>query len=186
MSSGDPKRIARQHAQTSELLGVPFIPAVGRRCDAVEESGEAPPVRSSAASGSKLEALAELRARYERESPLVKTMPGYTNIVFGDGDPDAALMFVGKAPGADEDAQGIPFVGRAGKKLNEMIIAMGLRREDVYIANILKVRPPKNRTPTIEEAQAEGRGVVTVDNKMVENLHVDEARRAVAFAAAIS
>jgi DNA polymerase len=83
-------------------------------------------------------------------------MPGWNNIVFGDGDPGARLMFIGEAPGADEDEQGIPFVGRAGKKLTEMIIAMGYSRETVYIANILKVRPPNNRTPTIDEAAQEG------------------------------
>src|ERR1700746_1760839 len=65
-------------------------------------------------------------------------------VVFGVGNPDAELMFVGEAPGADEDAQGEPFVGRAGQLLNNMIKAMGLRREDVYIANIIKCRPPGN------------------------------------------
>ena len=77
-----------------------------------------------------------------------------TRTVFGEGAPDAALMFVGEGPGADEDATGRPFVGRAGQKLNEMIAAMGLRREQVYIANVVKCRPPGNRTPLPEEAQA--------------------------------
>ena len=70
-----------------------------------------------------------------------------TNIVFGVGDPHARIMFVGEGPGADEDAQGEPFVGRAGQLLNNMIQAMGIRREDVYIGNVVKCRPPKNRTP---------------------------------------
>ena len=74
-----------------------------------------------------------------------------TNIVFGVGSPHAKLMFVGEGPGADEDAQGEPFVGRAGKKLNEMIRAIGLAREDVYIANIVKCRPPGNRDPEPDE-----------------------------------
>ena len=74
-----------------------------------------------------------------------------THIVFGAGNPEAALMFVGEGPGADEDAQGVPFVGRAGQLLNSMIAAMGLRREDVYIANVVKCRPPGNRTPEREE-----------------------------------
>ena len=78
--------------------------------------------------------------------------PGRTTIVFGDGDPAARLMFVGEGPGADEDASGIPFVGKAGQLLNNMIAAMGLRREDVYIANIVKCRPPANRVPEPEEA----------------------------------
>jgi len=73
-------------------------------------------------------------------------------IVFGDGDPNARLLFVGEGPGADEDAQGIPFVGRAGQLLNNMINAMGLRREQVYIANIVKCRPPQNRVPEPDEA----------------------------------
>lgn len=73
-------------------------------------------------------------------------------IVFADGDPHARLMFVGEGPGADEDAQGLPFVGRAGQLLNNMIAAMGLKREEVYIANIVKCRPPGNRTPEPDEA----------------------------------
>src|SRR5271154_1354376 len=68
-------------------------------------------------------------------------------IVFGDGSDKARLVFVGEGPGADEDAQGLPFVGRAGKLLTQMIEAMGLRREDVYICNIVKCRPPQNRAP---------------------------------------
>ena len=75
-----------------------------------------------------------------------------TSIVFADGDANARLMFVGEGPGADEDAQGLPFVGRAGQLLNNMIAAMGLKREQVYIANIVKCRPPGNRTPEPDEA----------------------------------
>jgi uracil-DNA glycosylase family 4 len=78
---------------------------------------------------------------------------GRTNLVFGVGNPRADLMFVGEGPGADEDAQGEPFVGRAGQLLNNMIKAMGLRREDVYIANIVKCRPPGNRTPEPDECE---------------------------------
>ena len=76
---------------------------------------------------------------------------GRKQIVFGVGNPRADIMFVGEAPGADEDIQGEPFVGRAGQLLNNMISAMGIRREDVYIANIIKCRPPGNRTPEREE-----------------------------------
>ena len=78
---------------------------------------------------------------------------GRKQIVFGVGNPRADLMFIGEAPGADEDIQGEPFVGRAGQLLNNMIKAMGLRREDVYIANIIKCRPPGNRTPEREECE---------------------------------
>jgi len=78
---------------------------------------------------------------------------GRKQIVFGVGNAKADLMFIGEAPGADEDMQGEPFVGRAGQLLNNMIKAMGLRREDVYIANIIKCRPPGNRTPEREECE---------------------------------
>ncbi|MEO6119489.1 MAG: uracil-DNA glycosylase [Terriglobales bacterium] len=74
-----------------------------------------------------------------------------TNIVFGVGNMDADIMFVGEGPGADEDASGEPFVGRGGQLLNNMITAMGIRREDVYIANVVKCRPPGNRTPERDE-----------------------------------
>jgi DNA polymerase len=78
---------------------------------------------------------------------------GRKQIVFGVGNPHAELMFVGEGPGADEDAQGEPFVGRAGQLLNNMIKAMGIQREDVYIANIVKCRPPGNRTPERDECE---------------------------------
>jgi DNA polymerase len=78
---------------------------------------------------------------------------GRKQIVFGVGNPRAELMFVGEGPGADEDTQGEPFVGRAGQLLNNMIKAMGLRREDVYIANIVKCRPPGNRQPERDECE---------------------------------
>ena len=74
-----------------------------------------------------------------------------TNIVFGVGNVNPDIMFVGEGPGADEDEQGIPFVGRAGQLLNNMIAAMGIKREDVYIANVVKCRPPGNRTPENDE-----------------------------------
>jgi DNA polymerase len=76
------------------------------------------------------------------------------NIVFGDGNPKAELVFVGEGPGADEDAQGLPFVGRAGKLLTQMIEAMGLQRQDVYICNVVKCRPPENRAPEPDEVAA--------------------------------
>src|SRR5689334_16026430 len=76
---------------------------------------------------------------------------GRKQIVFGVGNPYAELMFVGEGPGADEDEQGEPFVGRAGQLLNKMIEAMGLKRSDVYIANVVKCRPPSNRTPEPDE-----------------------------------
>lgn len=77
-----------------------------------------------------------------------------TNTVFGDGSPSANIVFIGEAPGRDEDLQGVPFVGRAGKLLDKMITAIGFAREEVYIANILKCRPPNNRDPEKDEVTA--------------------------------
>ncbi len=80
-----------------------------------------------------------------------KLAGGRTHIVFGQGNPKAELMFVGEAPGRDEDAQGLAFVGRAGQLLTKIIEAMGKKREDVFIANVLKCRPPNNRNPEPDE-----------------------------------
>ena len=98
---------------------------------------------------------AELRAISEDigECTRCRLSKGRKNIVFGTGNENADLMFVGEGPGADEDEQGLPFVGRAGQLLNNMIAAMGLRREDVYIANVVKCRPPGNRTPERDECE---------------------------------
>ena len=85
-----------------------------------------------------------------RRCPLCKERK---TIVFGEGNPKAKLMFIGEGPGADEDAQGRPFVGRAGQLLDKMIVAMKLKREDVYIANVVKCRPPGNRAPKPLEAE---------------------------------
>ncbi len=78
---------------------------------------------------------------------------GRKQVVFGVGNPDARLMFVGEAPGADEDEQGVPFVGKAGQLLTRIIEAIELRREDVYIANVIKCRPPQNRNPDPDEVE---------------------------------
>ena len=82
-----------------------------------------------------------------------KLAPTRKTIVFGDGNPHAELVFIGEGPGADEDEQGLPFVGRAGKLLNKMILMAGMKREDVYICNIVKCRPPGNRTPETDEIE---------------------------------
>ncbi len=195
-------RVVRQHARTSRLIGVDFVPAF-RAAGAVNEvPGPAPALPSSAsyveakppstrpastqsveellgASESAMEpvlggALAgyarsprvkgeddrtykarllnDLRARYEADAPHKQFVTAHTRIVFGDGDPAARLVFVGEAPGAEEDKQGIPFCGRSGELLNKMIVAMGLSRQVVYICNVLKTRPPDNATPTAREA----------------------------------
>jgi uracil-DNA glycosylase len=96
-----------------------------------------------------LEAVRELIGDCQR----CRLAQGRNKLVFGVGDPNAQLMFVGEGPGADEDMQGLPFVGRAGQLLNNMIAAMGLKREQVYIANIVKCRPPQNRKPEPDEAR---------------------------------
>lgn len=85
------------------------------------------------------------------ECQRCKLAPSRTNLVYGVGNPDADLVFVGEAPGADEDAQGEPFVGKAGQLLTKMIEAMGYSRSDVYICNVLKCRPPANRNPEPDE-----------------------------------
>jgi DNA polymerase len=97
--------------------------------------------------------LADVREALDdcRRCPLCKTR---TSIVFGEGNLHAGLVFVGEAPGADEDRQGQPFVGKAGQLLTRIIVAMGLQRQDVYICNILKCRPPDNRNPRPEEIAA--------------------------------
>ncbi|MBL4809788.1 MAG: uracil-DNA glycosylase, partial [Phycisphaerales bacterium] len=97
----------------------------------------------------KLDALSK---KYSTDAPHAHFSTAFTNIVFGEGDPIADLMFVGEAPGEQEDQTGRPFVGRAGELLEKMIIAMGFTRESVYITNVLKTRPPNNATPTPDQA----------------------------------
>jgi len=97
------------------------------------------------------EALAAVRADIGDCTRCKLHTLGRRQIVFGVGNPDADLMFVGEAPGADEDVQGIPFVGRAGQLLTKIIEAIDLKREDVYIANVIKCRPPQNRNPDPDE-----------------------------------
>lgn len=104
-------------------------------------------------SASKKMTLEEIKKEIEK-AMASKLYEGSTQIVFGEGNPKARLVFVGEAPGRDEDTQGRPFVGRAGQLLNKIIEAMGLKRSDVYISNIVKSRPPDNRTPTPEEMAA--------------------------------
>lgn len=108
--------------------------------------------QSRVAASEKAEALVAIQNEIGDCTRCPLAYAGRRTIVFGDGDPNARLMFVGEGPGADEDASGIPFVGKAGQLLNNMISAMGLKREEVYIANIVKCRPPNNRVPEPMEA----------------------------------
>lgn len=135
----DVRRALRQHVEGLQAFGVTAVPAAGSPTDAVPR-----------AKAVQLEQLAE-EVRRCRRCPLYRTR---TRAVVSDGSPDARLVFVGEAPGRDEDLQGVPFVGAAGQLLTKMIQAMGLRREDVYVCNVLKDRPPANRTPLPEEIEA--------------------------------
>jgi len=152
-------------ASTSAASTIVEAKEVGHRADApvaplapeIRVLASMPPVVAKGEAPTRERAqrlLDELRQRYEREAPHAPFIQSFTNIVFGEGDPRARLMFIGEAPGEQEDLTGRPFVGRAGDLLQRMITAMGLTRESVYIANVLKVRPPNNATPTLEEAEA--------------------------------
>jgi DNA polymerase len=102
----------------------------------------------------KLKILAELDQMHVKGCPRCRLCETRTNTVFGEGDVDAKIFFIGEGPGENEDLQGRPFVGRAGELLNKMIVAMGLQREQIYIANIVKCRPPGNRAPAPDEVDA--------------------------------
>ena len=143
----------RSTAKQSRLAA--STPGPSAAAVAPEAAGEA--VATGASAPAK-DAAARLAAIQKELGPCTrcKLCERRTQIVFGVGDPNARLVFVGEAPGRDEDLQGEPFVGAAGKLLDRMIAAMGLRRRDVYIANIVKCRPPKNRDPEPDEvAQCE-------------------------------
>lgn len=154
------RRIARQHLETSRLMGVDFLPArpgpvapgtAGPAVAPAAVAGPAPAAPDAALVQAKAEALAQLQTEHDANCPHCTTATDHTQTVFGEGHPDAMLMFIGEAPGAEEDRTGRPFVGRAGQKLDDMIKAMGLKRGEVYIGNILKSRPPGNRTPLVHE-----------------------------------
>ncbi len=127
---------AQQHLETSKLMGVSFLPV-----------GNSIPDNKT---------LEDIRIDHDNNCPHCTTTTGFTQTVFGVGNSNADLMFIGEAPGSEEDVQGIPFVGAAGQKLNQIIEAIGMNREDVYIANVLKSRPPNNRTPLPTEVAACG------------------------------
>jgi uracil-DNA glycosylase family 4 len=171
MDDATRNRIVRQHLETERLFGVDAVPVgqavpvVGHAAPAVEDEenavhntedvGVVASVNTSrGGAATKLTILQDMDANEVRGCTNCELCHSRTNTVFGDGDPDADLMFVGEGPGRNEDEQGRPFVGRAGDLLSKMIVAMGLSREQVYIANIVKCRPPQNRTPTPHEVQA--------------------------------
>lgn len=118
-----------------------------------DDTGLPPPCRAELSKADAAAALAHLDATHVRGCTKCRLHAGRTQTVFGVGHPRPALVFVGEGPGADEDAQGIPFVGRAGQLLTRMIAAMSLTREQVYICNVVKCRPPGNRTPADDEME---------------------------------
>ena len=162
----DPRDLA-QHLRFYEELGVAGIsrdpewrrrtvdeartsPESGARSPDFEDSPSATAVRVFRSP----EALAAIRHELGDCTRCKLHTLGRKQIVFGVGNPAADIMFVGEAPGADEDTQGVPFVGRAGQLLTKMIEAMGLSRDEVYIANVLKCRPPNNRDPQPDEVES--------------------------------
>jgi DNA polymerase len=136
----------------------------------------APLPESRVAPAHKAEALAAIKEDIGDCTRCPLAYAGRRTIVFGDGDANARLMFVGEGPGADEDTSGIPFVGKAGQLLNNMIQAMGLTREQVYIANIVKCRPPANRVPEPVEAN-------TCDQFLLQQIDVVQPQVVVALGA---
>jgi DNA polymerase len=131
---------------------------------------------SRVAPAHKADALAAIKEEIGDCTRCPLAYAGRRTIVFGDGDANARLMFVGEGPGADEDASGVPFVGKAGQLLNNMIQAMGLKREQVYIANIVKCRPPANRVPEPVEAN-------TCDQFLLQQIDVVQPQVVVALGA---
>lgn len=140
---GDVKNLL-EYAKTLGMTEVPVRPGEPQ----APPMAAITPVVPSAEKAAALEALKEEIGACTR----CRLCKGRSKVVFGVGDPNAQLMFIGEGPGADEDRQGVPFVGRAGQLLTKIIEAMGLKREDVYIANIVKCRPPENRVPTTDES----------------------------------
>ncbi len=169
MGEGDVAEVAvelRRHLAWLADAGVREVPPVASPVhgaavpSSARQPGDPPdgpsPPGGPYARGEKGCGSAALLAIRERlgECTRCKLGAGRTKLVFGVGDPAAALMFVGEGPGEDEDRQGEPFVGRAGQLLTKMIEAMGYRREQVYIANVVKCRPPGNRNPEPDEIEA--------------------------------
>lgn len=140
------------HLEYLRDIGVDLAPAIRKIQPRTEPVSQGRKEQAMPGKREKLEALWSNEVDGCTACPLAEC--GRNTIVFGEGNPDADLMFIGEGPGRDEDLQGRPFVGRAGQKLTEIIEAMNLKREDVYIANIVKCRPPKNRNPEPVEVES--------------------------------
>jgi DNA polymerase len=159
------RRVLLGHLESLRAAGVEWLPAAPAVSFSVEAQSPASTTAATleeaapdpaAAGGSSLEerrhALKLLAEEIKTCRKCAELVCSRTQTVFADGQPEVELCFVGEAPGGDEDAQGLPFVGAAGQLLNRIIAACGLKREEVYICNILKCRPPGNRTPLPNEA----------------------------------
>ena len=151
-------RAGRQRAvpepETPPELGAPIEPAETRASEPVASMEPVESVQTVHVFASQAEALDALRVEIGPDCRRCKLHTlGRRQVVFGVGNPNADLMFVGEAPGGDEDIQGEPFVGRAGQLLTKIIEAIGLQRSDVYIANVIKCRPPGNRNPEPDEVE---------------------------------
>jgi uracil-DNA glycosylase family 4 len=140
-------------ARTSGVTEGPTLPVAPQPAVQVVIEDRIMPPRAVDGATDKRSRLDALRALHAGDCPHCTRATGFTNLVFGEGNPEAEVVFVGEAPGETEDLTGRPFVGKAGEKLDEMIRAMGFAREDVYIANVLKARPPENRTPLAQEIE---------------------------------
>jgi uracil-DNA glycosylase family 4 len=146
----------RAHLEFAAELGVAGVsrdPAWRARGDAAPSGNTSSEEHPVTFARSAAEALVAVRTEIGDCTRCKLHAQGRKQIVFGVGNPEADLMFVGEAPGGDEDIQGIPFVGRAGQLLTKIIEAIGLKREDVYIANVIKCRPPGNRNPEQDEVE---------------------------------
>jgi len=142
--------------QESGLDGLPESPASPSAHRAAQQPAALPPTEAEAGAahhGQRHESLEKIRKSLG-DCQRCKLAKGRTNLVFGVGNPQARLVFVGEGPGGDEDRLGEPFVGEAGQVLNRIITAMGLTREEVYICNVVKCRPPNNRDPEADEIAA--------------------------------
>ncbi|MEX1091453.1 MAG: uracil-DNA glycosylase, partial [Phycisphaeraceae bacterium] len=190
------RRILRQHVMTDRLLGIDAVPmgqlqpptplaapqatATPRPAPSAPP-GQAPLLRpTSSTPGQELSRDQKLAILQTLDTQEVKgcvkctLCHGRTQTVFGEGDPDAKLMFIGEGPGQTEDEVGRPFVGRAGELLDKMIVAIGYQRQQVYIANVVKCRPPNNRPPQPDEIAAcwdyLRRQILTINPKVIVTL----------------
>ncbi len=159
------EELFQQYLESNALIGVDFVPAqvlqmktsrttqkktastTKKKVPLKAASTTSSSTTSSRGKGKRAGELEKIRKRHDATCPHCTKVEDITQTVFGEGNPEADLMFVGEAPGAEEDRLGRPFVGRAGQKLDQIIEAMSMTRDEVYIANILKARPPNNRTP---------------------------------------